>query len=474
MIKLLKRKWDLLSPGVKASLAFFIAGLVSKGISYITTPLYTRLLTSEEFGQISVYMTWKDIIGIIAMFSLSMGIFNNGMVNYPNQRDEYSFSMLGLSNVITVVTAIVFFFVYLIDRSLFSLDTKIWIMMFGSFLVYPAYNIWLARQRYELKYKLPILYSTILAVISPALAIGLMLSHPIGERLYARLYGSEIALIFAFIFFYIYLGKKSKWKVNQKYWKEAFLFNLPLIPHYLSTYLLNSSDKIMISRLVDNSATAFYSVAYSVAAVATLIWSSASGSLIPYTFEKCKTEDYKSISKVTIPILYIFAIGCCLVILFAPEVVSVMGPDEYKEAVYVIPPIVGGVFFQVQYHVFANVIYYFKKPKYVMYGSVISTILNLILNYIFIKKYGYIAAGYTTLFCFMIQAGIDYIALNHVVKKEVFSRIHIVSLSVCVLIIAIFSNLLYAFPSVRYCIIVITLIGLILNYKRIIALIRIH
>lgn len=92
-----------LSKGMKASIAFFIANLITSGISYIVTPIYTRLLTSEEYGQTSVFLTWLQIFGIIAMFCLSYGIFNNLMSDNPKNRDECSFSMLILSNIITIL-----------------------------------------------------------------------------------------------------------------------------------------------------------------------------------------------------------------------------------------------------------------------------------------------------------------------------------------------------------------------------------
>ena len=56
--------------GVKASIAFFLSSLVTKGIAFITTPIFTRLLTAEEFGQVSLYYTWYKLFGIIAMFCL--------------------------------------------------------------------------------------------------------------------------------------------------------------------------------------------------------------------------------------------------------------------------------------------------------------------------------------------------------------------------------------------------------------------
>ena len=50
-------------------------------------------------------------------------------------------------------------------------------------------------------------------------------------------------------------------------------------------YLLSSSDRIMISNLVNDSATAYYTVAYSVASIALIIWNAVNSSLVPFTYE---------------------------------------------------------------------------------------------------------------------------------------------------------------------------------------------
>ena len=80
-MKELFNKISNLSQGVKASIAFFLASVITSGIAYITTPIFTRLLMASEYGEVSVFSTWTSIIGIIAMFRLSAGVFNNGMVD---------------------------------------------------------------------------------------------------------------------------------------------------------------------------------------------------------------------------------------------------------------------------------------------------------------------------------------------------------------------------------------------------------
>ena len=69
---------NIIGKGVKASLAFFIANVITSGISYITTPIYTRMLTTDEFGAVSVFLTWLNLFGIIAMFFFHF-VVNIGM-----------------------------------------------------------------------------------------------------------------------------------------------------------------------------------------------------------------------------------------------------------------------------------------------------------------------------------------------------------------------------------------------------------
>lgn len=447
--------------GAKASIAFLFSNVVTSGIAYITIPFYTRILTSQEYGQVSVFLTWTHIFGIVAMFCLSMGVFNNGMIDYPDARDSYSFSMLVLSNLFTIIFSVVLFALYPLVGNIIGLNYTLLALMLASFLLKPAYNFWTARQRYEYKYKYVVLWTILSAVLSPAFAILICLMHEPGDRLYSRLFGAELVPLIMAACFYIYLGRRSHFKVNRRYWKSAILFNLPLIPHYLSSYVLNSSDKIMISKMIGDSETAYYSVAYSAAAVVMVIWLAVNGSLIPYTYEKCSTNDYQSISKVTLPILTLFAVICVFAIVLAPELIGVMATKDYSDAIYAIPPIVAGTFFQIQYFIYANIVYYFKKPKYVMYASVTAAIANIILNYFLIKMFGYKAAGYTTLLCYLIQAVLDYFAMKYVVKEKVYNMKYISFLSLCLIVVSLLSLLFYTHPCVRYGIVLLIVAALI-------------
>lgn len=451
--------------GVKASIAFFFASIIANGISYIVTPIYTRLLSPAEFGKTSIFLTWVQIFGILAMFCLSYGVFNNGMLDYPERRNEFSFSLLILSNIITIVFGTLLLVFYSRIGNLISVDIPLILLMLILFIFQPAYNFWMARQRYEYKYKWTFVWSTVSALASPIIAV--ICISQFQNKVYGRLFGAEITLIVIYIGFYIFLAAQSKFKVNTKYWKGAILFNLPLIPHYLSAFLLGNSNKIIISFLVNDSATAYFSVAYSVAAIGTIVWSAANSSLIPYTYEKCKDRNFKAISDITSPILFVFAVVCVLVMMMAPEVVSVLAPENYLEAIYVIPPIVVGMFFQIHYYIYANIIYYYKKPRFVMYASLASVIFNFVVSYFSVKLWGYLAAGYAIMISYLLQATLDFLALKRVVKEPVYDMKLIFFLSVLLMVIAIISQLLFSYFWVRLMIVFLIGFGVVYSRKKI-------
>ena len=76
----LKKRGRFSAPA-KASFVLMITQLIQKGLAVITTPIYTRLLTTAEYGQVSVFFSWYEILVIFSGFCLSKGVFNNGMLD---------------------------------------------------------------------------------------------------------------------------------------------------------------------------------------------------------------------------------------------------------------------------------------------------------------------------------------------------------------------------------------------------------
>lgn len=76
----------------------------------LSVPIFTRLMTTDEYGVYSVYQSWYQILTVIVTLNLFAGVYNKGLVKYEDDKDRFTSSMQGLSTL----TTIVFFFIYLI------------------------------------------------------------------------------------------------------------------------------------------------------------------------------------------------------------------------------------------------------------------------------------------------------------------------------------------------------------------------
>ena len=102
MIQNLVQKYRTIKAPVKASLWFLICGFLQKGISMITTPIFTRVMTDVEYGRFSVYNSWLSIVQIIVSLNLAAGVYTRGLVKNENNQKVFTSSMLGLSSTVSL------------------------------------------------------------------------------------------------------------------------------------------------------------------------------------------------------------------------------------------------------------------------------------------------------------------------------------------------------------------------------------
>lgn len=457
----LANTYSNLSAPVKASMWFIIASIFQKSISMITIPIFTRILTTEQYGVFSVYQSWYSIISIFATLNLSYGVFNNGMMKYEEYRDKYTSSMQGLSTLITCTV----FFVYLIAidfwNNLFGLSTLFIIAMFVQLLFEPAYLFWTVRQRFSYKYKKLVVVTLILTIMSPFLGIIAVLSTTYKAE--ARVLSYVLVQVCVGLVFYIYNAYKGKHFFDREYWRFALGFNLPLVPHYLSASILGQSDRIMISNMVGIDKAAIYSVAYSISLIMTIVNSAINSSFVPYTYKAIKDKNYSGIEKNSKPLLLIVGAMALTVILFGPEIIKLFAPVEYYEAIWILPPVAVTAYFMFLYTLFANIEFYFEENRFIMIASVFGAALNIILNSLLIPVFGFIVAGYTTLLCYMVFAFMHYIFHKKILQQsipgiKIYDIRFIIIVSVFLLAAMLLMILIYKITIIRYILIIILML----------------
>lgn len=461
-----------LSPAAKSSLALLFANLVMKGLSLISGPIFTRIMSSSQYGIVNTFMSWQMLLSTIVTLNLGSGVFNNGMLEYKEDRAVFQFSLA----VTSMASAIFFFITYLVFRNTvdryLGLPKDLVCFLFLYFLLAPIYGYWSGRQRYEFKYKALTVVTILTGVASLGMSLVAVLNVPEQYDASAKIIGSEAPNVIVALFFFFFIGAKAKFRFKKKYILYALKFNIPLVPHYFSMYVLSSSDRIMITNLVNSSATAVYSVAYTVGMVISILWTSIEASLSPWIYEQMKKNNHEAIRKRTFQIMVFFAVMCLVCALFAPEIIAILAPTEYYEGVYVIPSIASSAFFIAAYSIYMRAELYYKQTKFAMIATTLSAGLNVLLNYIFILRYGFIAAGYTTLFCYLLLYLLHYLNVKRRGYDVYFANKRILVLSATVVLASIVLNFAYNYTIVRYGLIAIIIIVGMINKKRLVSIIK--
>ena len=230
----------------------------------------------------------------------------------------------------------------------------------------------------------------------------------------------------------------------------------------------------MIRSMVGLSEAGIYSLAYSAAAILTIVNTSILNTYNPWIYKEIRDKKYDNIGKISNTILLIVCFLNLLVIICAPEIIYIMAPSSYHDAIWVIPPVTMSVYFMFLYSLFANFEFYFEKTKYMMIASTIGATLNVILNYVFIPMFGYYAAGYTTLVCYLFYCILHFVLMKIIVKKELpnaklLDIRFIVLISVFFVVAGFMFMFLYNYSIVRYIIILLTVVFAMFNRKRIIS-----
>lgn len=468
-------KYKELSIQLKATVWFFVCSVLQRGISVITTPIFTRLLSTAEYGQYSVFNSWLSIISILVTLQLAGGVYTMGIVKFKEEEKVFTSSLQGLNLTLCLIWTVIYILFHDFWNTLFSLTTVQMLAMLVMVWTSSSFIFWMTTQRNAYRYKALVVVTLVVSLAKPI--VGIFFVTHAEDKVTARILGLMLVELIAYSGFFVIQMRKGKKFFSAKFWKYAVLFNLPLIPHYLSGSILGSSDRIMIQRMVGEAQAGIYSLAYSISLIMTMVNESLNKTMSPWLYQKIREKEYYSMPKVVYPSLLLIACANLLLIAVAPEMVAVFAPKEYYEAIYVIPPIAMSVYVNYLYLCFAPFEFYFERRIWTTIGTMTSAAANILLNVVFIRLCGYYAAGYTTLICYLINSAMHYYFMRKVCRTYL-DDIRPYNPKILFLISGVFMAVGFAYiPTyqnrlVRYLLTLLLLVLMFLQRKRIVPVVK--
>lgn len=397
----------------KAGIGYTVGNILVKGINFLSLPLFSRLMTTDEFGMYNVFVSYEAILTLLVGFAMHSSL-RSANIDYEGKIDEYT-SSISLLYILTALGMVVIAFLMkdtLTKILSFSFDCIILLILysFGSAIL-TLYN---NRISIDYAYKSYLLVSICNSIGNVCFSLLFMVTFCRENRYLGRILGTTFVMFALSTLLLVLLYKKSKPRVNLYYWKYAFWYSLPIVPHGISQVLLAQFDRIMIQSLVSSSAAGIYSLAGNIKLILTIITTSIATAWGNWFYEAMNQKEIKKIQSYAIQLMALFTILSIGMMAISPEMIWILGGERYETAKYVAVPMVIDAFVLYVYNIIVQAEYYMKKTSYIMVGTMVAAGINIVTNYIFIQKYGFIAAAYTTLFAYLC-----YLVMHLIISYKV-------------------------------------------------------
>lgn len=467
-MKQLIARFNSLPVQVRAGFAFLLCTVFHRAFTIITTPIFTRLLTTAEYGKYSVFVSWMGIISCFVTMSISAGIYGQAIVKFDDRRRQYSSAMQGLTLALVLTGFLVYLAMHNFWNGIFSLETPQMAAMFVIMWGHAVFGFWSGEQRVEYKYKNLLLVTLLVSLLQPVLCV--LFIYIFSNKVTGLVWGIAVNVVLSYSYLFYIQQKRGKLFYSKAIWLYSLKLALPLIPHYLSMVALNSSDRIMIEKMVGSSEAGIYNLAYTISLCGLLINQAVLQTLNPWIGYKIKYQQFDVLKRIVYPVLAGIAGINLLIILFVPEIVRFFAPPSYVEAIWVMPPIVMSVFFMFTYNLFAKFEFYYEKTHYLSVATFVGAVVNILLNYYFIRHYGYFAAGYTTLVCYILFSVMHYcfmrkICRNMINNVKVYDLSVLCTIAIVFMLCGFFIMGTYKNVLIRYGLMAIAFLGLLIKRR---------
>ncbi len=445
---------------------YLIGSFVLKGVSFITTPIFTRILSTEEYGVITIFLTWASFFAVFIGFQVSGSIAAAYIHKEKENFMRYMKSIAVLSVLSAIIVSIVCLLFSDVISKLLQIESNIMIH-----LVIQAYGLSCATvySIYTIQTKQPkqnVMFSVIVTLLVVSLSMVLIFTFD-EDKFLGRIYAGS--LVYLIVIFYVVrkfiLGEKAKIQLSD--WRYSIKLGSPLIIHLLANIIIGQSDRIYLKSYIGLEAAAIYSVCYNISIIGMLFAEVGNKVWSPWYLENTKNKNNFVVNKAAGKFSLMIALVFVFVMFVSPEVLIFMAPEEYWVGKSTLLLITASIYYQFLYRFPLTYEQFSQNMNWVAVSTITASLLNLSLNYFFIDYFGLIGAA--------IASYVSYLALflmHEYVARKILKgyNIKISSYISGILIVTSFAVLTYFLLDywyLRYGIILILfLIGVYLFFKK--------
>ncbi len=411
----------------KQTFIYGLATVLPRMLSFILVPLYTKVMPTGSYGEVTLIFAWFAIFNVILAYGMETAFFR--YYNSENNRTKVvSTSLISLGATTFVFTLVALLFqnkvALLLNIDQQYIQYVIYILALDALAIVPF--AWLRARQKPKRY-------AVIKIVNVAVNLGLnvffllLLPNLVQENpdsIFQTIYIADFQISYIFISNLIASGLtlllmvKSyilpSYSFDKSLWSQMVRYGLPVMIAGIAFTINEVFDRIMLSELlpaaIAKSEIGKYSACYKIALFMTLFATAFRLGIEPFFFSHSKSENpQKAYAQITNYFVVLGSVILLAVVVFADLLKElIVLNSDYWEAMPVVPIIILASFCLGIYH---NLSVWYKvtdRTRFGAYISIVGALITIGINYFFIPTIGYYASAYATLAAYASMMILSY------------------------------------------------------------------
>ncbi len=385
----------------KNTIIIFFGKVCTQLISFLLLPLYTAYLTTSEYGVVDLIQTYVTLLVPIITLELEMSIFR--WLIDSRGKDKETTKLISNNFYVLLLSLSIFSILFIIASLFINIPFKFIILLDIIVCVLSGNFLQISRGLGKIMdFSISCILTGLTTVISNIILIVFCHMQAEGMIISMAIANGVCAL---YLFIRLKLYKMINFKlIDHKLLKGMYKYSIPLVPNGISWWIVNVSDRSIISLVLGASYNGLYAISNkfptiisSLTGIFNLSWSESASLHIN---SEDRDEFFSDITNTVVRLFSTLGVGmlACM-----PFVFPIMINSKYENAYLYIPPLVIGTIFNVAICLYSQIYLAKKMSKQVATTTIIGAVINILINIVFIKYIGLFAASISTMISYMVM-----------------------------------------------------------------------
>lgn len=389
----------LLSRLSRTSGVYVLTNVVNRAIPFLLLPVLTRYLTPEDYGIVAMYTVALGIaaplVGMATDAAIGRQYFERDSLDFPN----YVANCLYIAVASTLVLAVVVLLFGSHIGELFSVPERwVWTLVPLALMRYLGATL-LVLWQMQLKPKQYGAFSAAQTFLTVGVSLGLIVGLGFGwqGRIIGDLAAAGVTGTVAIVV--LVRGGWIRHGRNRTHVEHALRYAGGLIPHIYGALLIGATDRVFITNMVGVAETGLYAVGVQVASLITVMEHSFNQAWAPWLFGALKEGDAERLSRISSFIrIYnvVILVAALALAVVAPWLLGFLVSAEFAGSVQFVFWLALGAAFSGMYKMVVNQIFYVNRTYLLAMVTLVTGLVNVVLNYVLIRAHGAVGAAQAT------------------------------------------------------------------------------